>query len=72
MSKEVVLYRKSNPMEPIQTVNGTMQYRDWLAKEVARINRVPGRECRVIERMVGDRLRAWAVGNQHPECEGAK
>jgi len=65
---EITLYLPGNPNEPIETIHGEMPYRDWLHKEVKRINRAPGRTCRVIERMVGDRLRCWAVGNQHPDC----
>ena len=73
MSKEITLFLQGAPTEPIQTINGEMPYLDWLHKEAKRINRRPGRVCRVIERMIWDRLRCWAVGNQHPDCVvGAK
>ena len=71
MPKEITLFLPGAPTEPIQTVNGEMPYRDWLHKEAARINRAPGRVCRVVEKMIGDNLRCWAVGNQHADCVGA-
>jgi len=64
MSKEITLYLPGSPSEPIQTINGEMPYLDWLHKEANRINRRPGRACRVIQ----ENGECWAVVNQNAGC----